>query len=162
MKSIVVAYDIRRGIGANNDLLWQRNLPADLQHFKKLTNGGSIIMGRKTFESIGRPLPERENIVITSTPTGISGVLSAASFDAAYALARYPTFIIGGGQIYAEALRRGDIDRIYATEVHHVFDKATVFFPSLDDTWNEISRESHEADTVNKYPYDFVVFDRAI
>ena len=160
MKSIVVAYDQSRGIGADNDLLWQRDLPADLQRFKKLTTGGSIIMGRKTFESIGRPLPERENIVITSQPTGITGILSAVSFEAAYALARYPVFVIGGGQIYGEALRRGDIDRIYATEVRHTFHQATVFFPTLDDTWEEVSRESLEADDKNLYPYDFVVYEK--
>lgn len=161
MKSIVVAYDEARGIGAANDLLWQRSLPADLHHFKKLTTGGSIIMGRKTFDSIGRPLPQRENIVITSQPTGVQGILSAASFEAAYALARYPIFIIGGGQIYAEALRRDDIDRIYATEVHHTFDQATVFFPTLDDSWLEVSRESHAADEANAYSYDFVIYEKA-
>lgn len=160
MKSIVVAYDELRGIGANNDLLWQRDLPADLQHFKKLTTGGSLIMGRKTFESIGRPLPNRENIVVTSQPTGVVGILSAASFEAAYALARYPIFVIGGGQIYAEALRRNDIDRIYATEVHHTFPQATVFFPELDASWHEVSRESYEADEKNTYAYDFVVYAR--
>lgn len=160
MKSIVVAYDSQGGIGAHNDLLWQRDLPADLQHFKKLTTGGSIIMGRKTFDSIGRPLPNRENIVITSQPTGVQGTLSAASFEAAYALARYPIFVIGGGQIYAEALRRGDIERIYATEVHHTFDQATVFFPHLDDTWKEVSREPHGADEHNLYSYDFVLYER--
>ena len=68
MKAIVVAMDRNNGIGADNDLLWQRDLPADLAHFKKLTTGGSIIMGSRTFESIGRPLPERENIVVSSKP----------------------------------------------------------------------------------------------
>jgi len=75
MKAIVVAVDKNNGIGANNDMMWMGDLPADLAHFKKLTTGGSVIMGRKTFESIGRPLPNRENIVVSRTPTGVDGCL---------------------------------------------------------------------------------------
>ena len=101
MKAIVVAMDKNNGIGADNDMMWQRDLPADLKHFKELTTGGSLIMGSKTFASIGnKPLPNRENIVVSHTPTGVDGVLTAASIEAAYALARYPIFVIGGGQIY--------------------------------------------------------------
>ncbi len=159
MKSIVVAYDKHRGIGADNDLLWQRDLPADLAHFKKLTTGGSIIMGRRTFESIGRALPDRENIVVTHTPTGVENILSAASLETAYALARYPVFVIGGGQIYQQALP--DVDRIYATEVQAEFPQATVFFPEIDMTqWREISREPRPADDRNKYDVVFVSVER--
>lgn len=159
MKAIVVAIDKNMGIGADNDLLWQRDLPADLAHFKKLTTGGSIIMGRKTFESIGRPLPERENIVVSRTPSGVQGVLTAVSLESAYALARYPVFVIGGGQIYAAALN--SVDRLYVTEVDATFPEATVFFPAIDnEIWHETSREHHEADERNKYAFDFVVYDR--
>lgn len=151
--------DRNNGIGANNDLLWQRDLPADLAHFKKLTTGGSIIMGRKTFESIGRPLPNRENIVVSRTPTGISGVLTAASLASAYALARYPIFVIGGGQIYTQAL--DDVDRLYVTYVDAEFPQATVFFPQIAcEAWQEVERDHHDADEQNKYAYDFVTYER--
>lgn len=160
MKAIVVAIDKNRGIGADNDLLWVRDLPADLAHFKKLTTGGSIIMGRKTFESIGRPLPNRENIVVSRTPTGVQGVLTAMSLDSAYELARYPIFVIGGGQIYMAAINEMDV--LYVTEVQAEFPQATVFFPQIDKTvWREVSREHHEADDKNKYAFDFVEYCRS-
>lgn len=159
MKSIVVAVDKNSGIGADNDLLWQRDLPADLAHFKRITTGGSIIMGRKTFESIGRPLPKRENIVVSRTATGVPGVLTAGSLEAAYALARYPIFVIGGGQIYEQSL--SDIDKLYVTEVDASFPQATVFFPEIDrDIWQEVSRNHHPADERNKYSFDFVEYKR--
>lgn len=158
MKSIIVAMDIKRGIGADTDLLWQRDLPADLAHFKKLTTGKSIVMGRRTFESIGsRPLPDRQNIVVSRTPTGVPGVLTAVSLGAAYAVAQYPVFIIGGGQLYSAAL--DDVDTLYVTEVQAEFPQATVYFPEIDPAiWHEVSREHHEADERNKYAFDFVVY----
>ncbi len=160
MKAIVVAMDRNNGIGADNDLLWQRDLPADLAHFKKLTTGGSIIMGSRTFESIGRPLPERENIVVSSKPTGVKGVLTAVSIEAAYELARYPIFVIGGGQVFAQTIE--DMDVLYVTEVDAEFPQATVFFPPIDkNIWKEASREHHEADERNKYAFDFVTYERA-
>lgn len=160
MKAIVVAMDRNNGIGADNDLLWQRDLPADLAHFKKLTTGGSIIMGSRTVESIGRPLPERENIVVSSKPTGVKGVLTAVSIEAAYELARYPIFVIGGGQVFAQTIE--DMDVLYVTEVDAEFPQATVFFPAIDkNIWKEASREHHEADERNKYAFDFVTYERA-
>lgn len=158
--SIIVAYDRNRAIGAHGDLPWGRSLPADLAHFKKLTTGGSIIMGRKTFDSIGRrPLPNRENIVISRTPTGVKNVLTAANLSSALALARYDIFIIGGGQVYAEALERVNI--LYATEVDGAFPDTDVFFPALTSDWQEVSREHHPADTTNQYEFDFVKYHRA-
>lgn len=159
MKAIVVAMDKNNGIGADNDLLWQRDLPADLAHFKKITTGGSIIMGRRTFESIGRPLPERENIVVSSEPTSVKGVLTAVSIDSAYELARYPIFVIGGGQVFAQTIN--DMDVLYVTEVDAEFPQATVFFPEIDkDIWKETTREHHDADERNKYAFDFVTYER--
>lgn len=159
MKAAVVAMDKNNGIGAENDLLWQRDLPADLAHFKQITTGGSIIMGRKTFESIGRPLPDRENIVVSHTPTGVQGTLTAGSLRSAYELARYPIFVIGGGQIYSQAM--DELDTLYVTEVDATFPEATVFFPPIEPTiWREVSREHHEADERNKYAYDFVEYQR--
>lgn len=120
-------------------------------------------MGRKTFESMrSRPLPERENIVISSKPTGVNGVLTAMSLSSAYALARYPIFIFGGQQIYAEALKDADI--IYATEVKATFPECDTFFPELDDSWEEVSRINHPIDEKNAYEFDFVEYrkkDRA-
>lgn len=158
MKSIVVAYDQARGIGVRNDLLWQRDLPADLKHFRDLTMGGSIIMGRNTYESIGRALPGRENIVVTHRPIDATDIIAVDSLAAAYAAAHGNQFIIGGASVYEQAL--SDVDVVYATEVHATFTDASVFFPPLGDEWQERAREPHEADAKNKYPYDFVTYVR--
>lgn len=158
-KSIVVAYDRQRAIGAKGDLPWGRSLPADLAHFKRLTLGGSVIMGRKTFESIGRrPLPDRENIVISSKPTGVKGVLTAVNLSSALALARYPVFLIGGSRVYKEALSQADV--IYATEVDAVFEQADTFFSEIGPEWHEVSRTHHAADERNAYALDFVEYRR--
>ena len=161
-KAIIVAYDTDRAIGRGGDLPWGRSLPADLAHFKRLTRGGDVIMGRKTFESIGRrPLPERENIVISSRPTGVKGVLTAVNLSSALALSRYPTFIIGGAQVYSDALNAPEIDTIYATEVEAAFSNADTFFPELDMTvWEETDRVHRPADEANVYALDFVIYRR--
>lgn len=163
-KAIVVAYDKNRAIGQGGDLPWGRSLPADLAQFKWLTKGSDVIMGRKTFESIGsRPLPERENIVISSRPTGVKGVLTAMNLPSALALSRYPVFIIGGAQVYGDALKMPEIDTIYATEIDASFSDTDTFFPELDMTaWQEVSRVHHPADTENKYDFDFVIYRRII
>ena len=159
MKAIVVAIDKNNGIGANNDLLWQRDLPADLAHFRKLTIGKSVIMGRKTFEGLGKPLMDRQNIVVSSAPTGVKGVLTASSLKAAYALAQYDIRVMGGGKIYESAI--DDMDRLYVTEVDATFSQATVFFPAIDMTkWKEIAREHHTKDEKNKYDFDFVTYEK--
>jgi dihydrofolate reductase len=158
MKYLIVAYDSNRGIGADNDLLWQRNLPADLRRFKQLTTGHSIVMGRKTYDSIGRPLPDRQNIVVSRSVSEIPGVTVVDSLAAAYVAAEQDVYVIGGGSIYAQALP--DIDVIYATEVQADFPNATVFFPALGQDWRETAREHHEADERNLYAYDFVTYER--
>jgi dihydrofolate reductase len=161
MKKIIVAYDKKFGIGANNDLLWKRNLPADLQHFKDLTADQTVIMGLNTFESIGRPLPNRQNIVVSHLNVPIAGVQIVNSLQAAYDLVEFgrDCFVIGGGQVYKQAF--DTIDQILATEVDATFDLATVFFPEVDMTiWNEISRDKHSADDRNLYGYDFVTYER--
>jgi len=161
MKSMIVAMDRANAIGFENDLPWGRTLKADLANFKKLTTGASIVMGRKTFESIGsRPLPNRENIVVSRTPTGIKGVLTALSLEAAYALARYPIFVIGGGQVYAQAL--DDMDRLYVTHVDATFPHASTHFPAIDLTqWREVSREHYEADERNQYDFDIAIYEKS-
>ncbi|HRF28598.1 MAG TPA: dihydrofolate reductase [Candidatus Saccharibacteria bacterium] len=159
MKAIVVAMDKNNGIGADNDLLWQRDLPADLAHFKELTTGKTIVMGRKTFESIGRALPNRENIVVSRQPLRYENVIHAASIDEAYDLASNDVCVIGGGQIYTQALE--DMDILYVTEVDAEFAQASVFFPEINEQqWRETSREHHDADERNKYSFDFVVYER--
>ena len=160
-KSLIVAYGRNREIGANGDLPWGRSLPADLAEFKKRTLGGSVIMGRKTFESIGRrALSERENIVISSTTTGVPGVLTAVDLDSAYALARYPIFIIGGAKVYESALP--GLDVIYATEVDGDFPTADTFFSKLSSEWHEVSRVRHEQDEKNAYSFDMIEYRRKV
>jgi dihydrofolate reductase len=160
MKSIIVAYDKKRGIGADNDLLWIRDLPADLKHFKDITTGSAIIMGRRTYESIGRPLPGRQNIVISHDMEPTAGIKVAYTLQEAYeAVITDDVYVIGGGQIYSLAIN--NVERIIATEVQEKFDAAQVFFPMIDPlTWKEISRDHHLKDVANKYDYDFVVYQR--
>ncbi len=161
MKTIIVAYDKHFGIGANNDLLWQRDLPADLTHFKETTDGNSIIMGLNTYKSIGRPLPNRQNIVLDRKKVFIDDVEVTGSLQAAYDLvpSGKEAFVIGGGQIFAQAIYT--VDRILATEVDAIFDQSTIFFPAIDfEKWREISREKHYIDVRNLYNFDFVVYER--
>ena len=160
MKTIVVAMDKNNAIGFDNELPWGRGLKDDLRHFKRVTTGGSIIMGRKTFESIGsKPLPNRENIVVSRTPAQVDGVLTALSLEAAYALARYPIFVIGGGQIYESCL--DDTDRLLVTHVDADFPDADVYFSAIDSTaWQEASREHFERSDDNAYAFDIVEYTR--
>lgn len=161
MKSIIVAYDRARGIGANNELLWQRDLPADLAHFKELTTGNVVIMGRNTFDSIGKPLPNRQNIVISRKPLDIEGVTVVHSLEDAYKVAEADkeVFVIGGGQIYTLAFPT--VGRIYATEVDASFVQADVFFPTISaDEWHEKTRQHYDSDERNKYNFDFVTYER--
>lgn len=162
MKNMIVAYGQNREIGKDGDLLWQRDLPADLQHFKQLTTGNAIIMGRVTFtdDLKKRILPNRQTIVVTRQPEEFEGVSVAHSMQEAYDAVETgrETFVIGGSQIYEQALN--DADRVYATEVD-VSLPADKYFPELDSSqWREVSREHHTADEKNKYDYDFVIFDR--
>lgn len=158
MKSIVVAYDQSRAIGAHGALPWGRSLPADLRHFRELTTDGSVIMGRKTYESIGKALPHRENIVVSRQPIADVGVIVAASLVDAYKKAHGNQFIIGGASVYQQAL--ADVDVIYATEVKATFSDADAYFPPLGREWRERARESHIADERNVYGYDFVTYVR--
>lgn len=159
MISIIVAYDKNYGIGVKNDLPWGRDLPADLKRFKDLTSGHSVIMGYNTFKSIGKPLPNRRNIVISYSNLNISGIEVVDSLDGALKIAEEnkETYIIGGGQIYSEAIAL--VDRIDATEVDHAFDNIDTYFPRLDkNIWREECRIHYEPDENNRYPYDFVTY----
>lgn len=155
--TLVVAIDAQRGIGVDNKLPW--HLPEDLAHFKRVTLGHPIIMGRKTFDSIGRPLPKRRNIVVTrNAGWRHEGVDAAASLHDAVALVgNEPASIIGGAQIFTESMALAD--RMIVTEIAHTF-KCDTFFPPIDGkVWRETARETHHSEA-NGYDYAFVTYER--
>ena len=162
MKTIkaIVAVDENGAIGRQGDLLC--HLPADMRHFKEMTMGHSIVMGRKTFESFPRrPLPGRQNLVITrSAGWQYPGVTVAHSLEQAIALAETDTvFIIGGAQIYEQALPVVDV--LHLTLIHARWASADVYFPALDpNQWQEGEREHHTSDHRNAYEYDFITLKR--
>lgn len=155
--TIVVATDTNNGIGINNTLPW--HLPEDLAHFKRTTSGHPIIMGRKTFDSIGRPLPNRRNIVITRNPdwqhAGVEAVSSIA--EAKALVGEQQAFIIGGGQIFADTLEA--TDRLIVTRIDKAFD-CDAFFPAIDPAkWQETAREEHHSEA-NGYDYAYITYER--
>ena len=153
--SLIVAMDQNRLIGDNNALPW--HLPADLAFFKRTTMGKPILMGRKTYESIGRPLPGRRNIVISRNPEfQAAGCELVSGLDDALALtvSAEEIMLIGGASLYLQALPR--ITRMYITRIHHEFTGDT-WFPEFDEKdWKVESREDFTADQSNPYPYSFV------
>jgi dihydrofolate reductase len=155
--TIVVAIASNNAIGKNNQLLW--HLPNDLKHFKDITTGHTVIMGRKTFDSVGKPLPRRRNIIITRQNLLIDGCEVVHSLDAAMAICKNgeEVMIIGGAEIYREALPL--TNRIYLTIVHQDFGGDT-FFPEIDYTkWKETAREEHQPDEKHLYAYSFVTLE---
>ena len=163
--ALIVAMAENRVIGINNQLPWY--LPEDLKYFKQVTMGKPIIMGRKTHESIGRPLPGRTNIVVTrQRGMDFEGCSTAANLDDAIGLAEQigiingisESVVIGGAELYALALPLAD--RIYLTQVHAEV-KGDAFFPQIDwSQWQEIGREDYQAEGSNPYDYSFLVLDR--
>ena len=162
--SVIVAMAHNRVIGLNNQMPW--HLPADLAWFKKNTLNKPVIMGRKTFESIGRPLPNRHNIVISrqieSIDNKISNVSWVKSIDEAISLAQAQqpdeVFIIGGGNIYQQVLPL--IDRLYLTHIDAELQGDTYFPDYLPEQWQVIYQEDHQADEKNSYPYQFQILQR--
>ena len=158
--SLIVAIDQDNGIGKDNKLPW--HLPADLKHFKTLTTGHTIVMGRKTFDSIGKPLPNRRNIVI-SRQKGLEaeGSEVVQSFPEAFNLCEDENeiFIIGGAQIFDYAIPLANI--LYLTIIRHSFE-ADTFFPEIDlNNWIEEQKSEHLPDDKNKYPYTFIKYRKA-
>jgi dihydrofolate reductase len=156
--SIIVATDTEGGIGIDNTIPWR--LPEDMAFFKRVTSGHPVIMGRKTFDSIGRPLPNRRNIVITRNPDWQrDGVEAVDSLEAACALAgQAPAFIIGGAQIYAQAMALAD--QLLITEVAGAF-SCDAFFPRPDPAlWQEAGRERHHSERAG-LDYAFVTLRRS-
>lgn len=160
MISIIVAVSEDLGIGKNNELLWR--IPEDLRRFKKLTYGKTVIMGRKTWESLpGKPLPGRKNIVITDIPHDCcNGAEIAFSIEDALSKCRQDeeVFIIGGGSIYQQFMPLAD--RLYITHVHKkAF--ADIFFPEIDrKTWKVIDKEEHKPENKEDIPYTFIIYER--
>jgi dihydrofolate reductase len=159
--SLLVAMDAKRGIGKDGKLPWR--LSSDLKRFRELTMGHHIIVGRKTFGSIGKPLPGRQTIVVTRNPSyTIEGCLIAGSFQAAIELAQTrgenEVFVIGGADIYAQAL--GVADRVYLTEVHTEVD-ADTFFPEFDrSAWAEKECSYQPADEKNQHACTFRLLEK--
>lgn len=158
----IVAIDENGAIGRQGDLLC--HLPADMKHFKEVTMGSSIIMGRKTFESFPRhPLPGRQNIVITRNAAWqYPGVTVVHSVEDAIAAAETDTvFVIGGADVYEQTLPLVEV--LHLTLIHARWASADVFFPALDmNEWQEVSREHHESDHRNAYEFDFITLKRRL
>lgn len=160
--SIIVAVAQENAIGKNNDLLCY--MPADLKHFKELTSGHTIVMGRRTFESLPKgALPNRTNVVLTRTEGAtFAGCQVYHSLEEAlpHFESEEEVFIIGGAVLYTEALPKAD--RLYLTYIHHHFEDADTFFPQIEaDEWEIVAREDHDADEKNPYPFSFVTLDRS-
>jgi dihydrofolate reductase len=160
MISIIVAVSEDNGIGKGNDLLW--HLPEDMKRFKKLTTGNTVIMGRKTWESLPRkPLSNRKNIVITDIPgETFEGAEPAISIHDAISICRRDEeiFIIGGGSIYRQFMPLAD--RLYITHVHKKTE-ADVFFPDIDPKiWKVVEQEEFKANDSEGISYTYVIYER--
>jgi len=159
--SIIAAVADNFAIGKANNLPW--HLPADLKHFRQLTTGHAVVMGKRTFESLPKgPLPNRKNIVLTSVMSeGVNeGYFEADSLeDAVYLCEREEkVFIIGGATVYKQCIDK--VNTMYITWIHSTF-SADTFFPQINlEDWVEVNREDHDADELNQYSYSFLVYKR--
>ena len=161
MLKILVAFDENRVIGKNNTLIW--HLPADLKRFKTLTTGHVIVMGRRTFESIGKPLPNRTTIVISrQADLKIDGVIIAHSVEEAIlkakSITREDNFIVGGAEIYTLSLPLAD--QILVTQLHDIFE-GDAFFPEIPSaSWEITEKERGITDEKNAYQYSYITYSR--
>tara|TARA_Y100000588_G_scaffold190267_1_gene204100 strand:- start:380 stop:865 length:486 start_codon:yes stop_codon:yes gene_type:complete len=156
--SLVAAVDDNMGIGKNNALLC--HLPLDLKHFKQLTLHKPIIMGRKTFESIGRPLPDRMNVVLSTQMQAIEGIQLASSLNEALNMTRdaKEIMVIGGAKVFKDALPFAT--RMHLTQIHHAFE-ADVFFPDFNRSeWQCVASTFHGQDEKNAYDMTFYCYER--
>lgn len=159
--SLIVAADENNVIGHNNHLPW--HLPADMKYFKNKTWGSPVVMGRKTFESLGKPLPGRTNIVITRNATwAFEKVQVAHSLAEAIAKGQATgaaeIFVIGGAELFQMVMQQAD--RIYLTRIHHHFEGDAFFPPMATGNWHLVKQHSYEPDEKNRYPYTFEVWER--
>jgi dihydrofolate reductase len=168
VSSIIVAAASNGAIGGDNKMLW--HMPTDMKYFKNMTTNHTVIMGRKSYDALGKPLPNRVNIVISKNENyELNGCYTVTSLEQAFNLAQelyanndetteQQIFVIGGAQIYKLAMPI--VDKLYVTEIKGVFD-GDAFFDKVDlSIWEEIARDSHQKDEKNKYDYDFVVYER--
>ncbi len=159
MISIIVAAAQNNAIGNKNKLLW--HMPADLKFFKETTSGHTVIMGRKTFESVGKPLPNRRNIIITrKADYEVSGAEVVHSLEEALNLCNpdEENFIVGGAEIYSLSIDQCDL--IYLTLIYGEFEADTFFPPILQEFWQLTSESYHEADEKNPFDYNFMIYKR--
>lgn len=163
--SIISAIGNNNEIGKKNDLLW--SLPADMKHFRETTKGHTVIMGQKTFESIGKPLPNRRNIVLTQNnlfkPKGVEIFHSLDDLGAQLLNQNKDeeVFIIGGGMIYKLFIDKAD--KLYITHVDAEFPDAEIFFPEIDkNKWQKIKSEKYPKDDLNKYDLEFAEYIRKV
>ena len=157
--AIIVAMDKQGLIGRDNDLPWK--ISADLKYFRQITMGKPLVMGRNTHESIGRPLPGRKNIIVTSNAKyHVDGCTAVQSLEEAFHACgdAEEVMVMGGASLYKQLLPKAD--KLYITQVNAELDGDT-WFPHWDkNQWQEISKEDHLADDMNQYPYSFVVYER--
>jgi dihydrofolate reductase len=159
--ALIAAADQENGIGKDNTMPW--DIPADLKYFSKVTSGANVIMGRKTYESLPkahRPLPNRTNIVLTrnSDYNLPKGVLKAESLDEALQIAKGDTFVIGGANVYAQAIKHLDCNKIYLTHIQGTHN-SDAFFPEIDETiWEPISKSENLSE--NGHQFQFVVYEK--
>ncbi len=172
--NIIAAVADNGAIGKDNALLW--HISEDMKYFRSLTTGGTVIMGRKTYESIGRPLPKRRNIVISRTMTPAEGVEIVPSLEEALRASQTEppvvsteaerpahqdgqVFVIGGGEIYRQAMEFAD--RLYITHVHISPENADTFFPEISpDKWKEVQRSETKTDPESGIRFEFVTYAR--
>lgn len=158
--SLIAGIGKNNELGKDNTLLW--NMPADMKYFRDTTRAHSVIMGRKTFESIGRPLPNRRNIVITRDKDYYAENIEVVySLDEAIDKVKNDdeSFIIGGAEIYKQAIEKAD--KLYITEIDGEFPEADTFFPIIDkEIWQEEKREDYHKDSQNPYNYSFVIYKK--
>ncbi len=156
MIKVIVAISKNRVIGDSNKLIW--HLPADLKRFKEVTTGHPIVMGRKTYQSIGRPLPNRRNIIITRDEEfEVEGCEVVNSIEEALLLTNSDCFIIGGGEIYKQSLHLAE--QVYMTIIDENFEGDT-HFPELDRSWYVSKKEEFSSDEKNHYNYSFIFYER--
>lgn len=159
--SIIVAIADNNAIGKDNQLMW--HLSADMKHFKNITTGHAIVMGRNTYNSIGRPLPNRRNIVLSRTLSladvpGCEVMRGFSELEADASLRDEEVFVIGGGEVYRHLFDRAD--RLYVTHVH-TDKEGDAFFPKIEEReWSRLSFEGHAADEKNDHDYDFINYER--
>jgi len=161
MISLIAAIGKNYELGKKNALLW--NLPMDMKHFRDTTRGHTVIMGLKTFESVGKPLPHRRNIVVTRNPSfsheGVEISNSLEDTVNSFKNIDEEIFVIGGGEIYKQTI--ANADRLYITHVDKSFPDADTFFPEIIPVvWNKVSHEEHKADEKNPLAFTFSTYEK--